>query len=680
MQLPMIVEALDNLAIFWLDAHFSAGPTWGESKECPLLSEIEAINASDLDNIILIDDARLFQAPPAPPHKIEHWPDIGQVIGKLTENKARHVAIIDDVIIATPARKMDVVSNFLRNYIRRNPPEIGNAIGWPFSKLDIRRLMYLHGITPKGVVHVGAHVGQELVTYLQIGFKHALLVEANPEVFKRLVVQAKTIIQKFPDSKCQVKLAPYAVSDINGEIDFHVNIHDQSSSLLPLKQHKEIYPDMIEKGTITVPSITLDDLVENIGYKYDQFNVINIDIQGAELLALKGAGKILHKIDAICAEVNFGELYENCTLVSQLDDYLRKYGFKRIATYHPAHIMFGDAFYVKKIKVSAIVSTYCGEALIKDRMQNLVDQTLFKTGCMEIVVVDSGSPQNERIIVDSFLHQYPDRIRYIRTARETISAAWNRAVEIARGEYLTVQNVDDRMKLDSIEKLACYLDENPSCVLVHGDQESVPRGRDFDLQMLSHKRWNWGAFIPELLLLDTQVGSQPMWRTTAHYHAGYFDSSLKGLCDLEFYIRLSKVGEFHYIPEVLGSIDSTEVSLSRGNDWTSNELKEVFKRYMSARELSKILDLPFDVKLNDSLPYLQWLRNEYCCKIIKSFKSFGMIPKRDHLIFLKAVLSSVENIQKGQDCIRENLKILNAYLSVGPKKIDIELSHAENLI
>lgn len=100
-KLSEVVSKLRGSAIFWLDAHWSGGETYGESDECPLLEEVEVINRCPYDCLILIDDARFFLSPPPYPHRIEQWPDIAQLVGKLKQ-KSCHVVIFEDVIIAVP--------------------------------------------------------------------------------------------------------------------------------------------------------------------------------------------------------------------------------------------------------------------------------------------------------------------------------------------------------------------------------------------------------------------------------------------------------------------------------------------------------------------------------------------------------------------------------------------------
>lgn len=93
--LTHILEYNDNI-LFWLDAHWSGGDTYGENDECPLIKELEIIFEYSKNYIILIDDARLFLAPPPHPHKIEFWPSLKDIVKILPDNK--DLIIFEDVI------------------------------------------------------------------------------------------------------------------------------------------------------------------------------------------------------------------------------------------------------------------------------------------------------------------------------------------------------------------------------------------------------------------------------------------------------------------------------------------------------------------------------------------------------------------------------------------------------
>ena len=69
----------------------------------------------------------------------------------------------------------------------------------------------------------------------------------------------------------------------------------------------------------------------NESIDFTKLNFWNFDIQGAELLALKGAGDLLKYADALYLEVNTEEVYKNCARLNEMDDFLKDKGFMRVA-------------------------------------------------------------------------------------------------------------------------------------------------------------------------------------------------------------------------------------------------------------------------------------------------------------------------------------------------------------
>lgn len=101
--LKAVVPALAGPALFWLDAHWSGLDTAGAKTECPLLEELGALNATAHPHVILVDDARLFVAPPPKPHRAEQWPDLATSVNALVDGGRRHVAIYEDMLVAVPS-------------------------------------------------------------------------------------------------------------------------------------------------------------------------------------------------------------------------------------------------------------------------------------------------------------------------------------------------------------------------------------------------------------------------------------------------------------------------------------------------------------------------------------------------------------------------------------------------
>lgn len=110
--LNSILSELKQPGLFWLDAHWSGGQTYGADDQCPLIEELRMINDAAAEHFLLIDDARLFLSPPPRPHRVEQWPTICEVVGALQSRRKRYTVISEDVIISVPEYARCVVAQF----------------------------------------------------------------------------------------------------------------------------------------------------------------------------------------------------------------------------------------------------------------------------------------------------------------------------------------------------------------------------------------------------------------------------------------------------------------------------------------------------------------------------------------------------------------------------------------
>lgn len=212
-------------------------------------------------------------------------------------------------------------------------------------------------------------------------------------------------------------------------------------------------------------------------------------------------------------------------------------------------------------RVTAIVSTYNAERFMQGCLEDLVAQTLFPR--MEVIIIDSGSPQDEAAICAPFVAQYPN-IRYVRTEREGIYAAWNRGVQMARGTYLTSANTDDRHSPQAFETLATLLEQHPGAPLAYAPQYAS-RVENEGFTACAERGapvipWSTQHF--DDLILRCSTGSQPMWRKSLHDKHGLFNADLSIVGDWDFWLRIAQEGAFINAGQVLGVLYESENTLS----------------------------------------------------------------------------------------------------------------------
>ena len=189
-----------------------------------------------------------------------------------------------------------------------------------------------------GIIHIGAHKLEELPDYLKGNVRKVIWIEANPDKYNFIEEKLK----RFDN----MTLGKFAAGQKNEVQMLNLSNNGQSSSLLEFGTHKMRYPDIDYISKIQVETKPLDNwLDDNFKNKY-QYNFINLDIQGYELEALKGMPNQLKIAEYVYLEVNFEEVYLGCSQIKDIDKFLSKFGFTKVAV-RKTDKGWGDAIYSK---------------------------------------------------------------------------------------------------------------------------------------------------------------------------------------------------------------------------------------------------------------------------------------------------------------------------------------------
>jgi FkbM family methyltransferase len=201
---------------------------------------------------------------------------------------------------------------------------------------EIKNILLLNKIKINGTFHVGAHNCEELQFYNEIGIniKDMIWIDAVPSKV------AEATNRGIPN------VYNATISDKDDEpIIFNVSNNVQSSSILEFGTHSQEHPGIVYVNKIKQKSITIDTFFERNNIDASKYNFWNFDIQGAELMALKGATNSIKYAKVIYLEVNEKELYKKCGLITDVDIFLSNYNFKRVLTKMTQH-GWGDAIYI----------------------------------------------------------------------------------------------------------------------------------------------------------------------------------------------------------------------------------------------------------------------------------------------------------------------------------------------
>jgi FkbM family methyltransferase len=211
--------------------------------------------------------------------------------------------------------------------------------------LPFRHIDFAFPHRPNVIAEIGAADGLDTLRYME-RYPHAVVHAFEPLLTN--VEKLRTLEVRFS----QLVVHPYALGDKNkGTADFYVSggappnapraePWPYSSSLLPPDQHLAVHPwCTFEKLHTSVGRL---DSVMYVAPDY-----IHMDVQGAELKVLEGAGKLLSDVRAIWMEVAEVPLYRDQPLRADVETFMQDHGFHLIA-HHGSHIS-GDQFW-KRLK------------------------------------------------------------------------------------------------------------------------------------------------------------------------------------------------------------------------------------------------------------------------------------------------------------------------------------------
>lgn len=199
----------------------------------------------------------------------------------------------------------------------------------------------LWGVRPNVVLHVGAHNGEELASYENLGWGAGgvVWIEAQADKVEGLRTHIRNL-GLFPRHVVSQALV-WNLKD--QRMSFKITNNGESSSLLDLGSHLSNYPDVCVTHEVEMTTTTLDSLLP----PDKRFDLVVLDIQGTELQALQGFSNHLKDVSWVLSEINTGPVYQDCANWSEVKEYLGNFGFVCV-DWELTDAEWGDALWIRK--------------------------------------------------------------------------------------------------------------------------------------------------------------------------------------------------------------------------------------------------------------------------------------------------------------------------------------------
>jgi len=185
----------------------------------------------------------------------------------------------------------------------------------------------------------------------------------------------------------------------------------------------------------------------------------------------------------------------------------------------------------EKMKISVVIPAYNRETMIKRAVDSVLRQT---RPADEIIVVNDGSTDKTAEV----LIQYGNQIRVLNNEKKKgVSAARNRGIEEADGQWITLLDSDDEWLPEKLSVQETWLINNPEYRICQTDEIWIRNGKRVN-PMNKHQKFHGNIFIPSLRLCLVSPSSV-MFEKSLFVETGGFDESLPVCEDYDLWLRIA---------------------------------------------------------------------------------------------------------------------------------------------
>lgn len=192
--------------------------------------------------------------------------------------------------------------------------------------------------------------------------------------------------------------------------------------------------------------------------------------------------------------------------------------------------------------VSVIIPTHNRAAFLKEAVESVLQQTY---SSFELIIVDDGSTEDQ----EQFLGDFKECYQFIQQENKGVSAARNRGIREATGEFIAFLDSDDLWDKRKLEKQMERMMSRPDILIGHTDEIWIRNGVRVN-PMKKHQK-SGGRIFSKCLPLCMISPSSVILRRELIDRVGFFDESLPACEDYDFWLRVTKDHLVDYLEEKL---------------------------------------------------------------------------------------------------------------------------------
>lgn len=198
--------------------------------------------------------------------------------------------------------------------------------------------------------------------------------------------------------------------------------------------------------------------------------------------------------------------------------------------------------------ISVIIPTYNRAYCLGETIQSVLDQDHFvrnSPSSFELLVVDDGSTDNTRDVVQWF----EKRVKYHFQPNRGVSAARNKGLDLAQGDYIAFLDSDDLWEKEKIGVQLSFMKAFPKAMVCTSEETWIRRGI-FVNPKKKHRKYS-GWIFDKVLPLCLLSLSSAFFRKEIFKEIGRFDEELPVCEDYDLGIRIAAKYPVHLISKAL---------------------------------------------------------------------------------------------------------------------------------